>query len=207
MVRMRIHVFLAVPLLSLLLCSCASSGRKFTVDRDQLQLGSFTRDQAATFFGKPDRYMTRATTNGLFEIDHYAYSELSFGTVATRVLFLEFKDGKLNGYSYGSSFDADKTKFDAFSLDKLNAGVGKLTKADVLAMEGAPDGKVRCPSSARDVAAKCSPGTEIWSWLMVGKVAVNHPQATTGQELLVSFGPDEKVSDVEMKENHLPGPR
>jgi hypothetical protein len=45
----------------------------------------------------------------------------------------------LNAYFYWSSFKEDKTIFNPATMDKLKAGIAKLTKDEVAALVGKPD--------------------------------------------------------------------
>ncbi|HSY10418.1 MAG TPA: hypothetical protein VK840_05835 [Candidatus Dormibacteraeota bacterium] len=187
------------------LCSCASVGTKFRPpDVDTLQFGKMQTSDALTLFGKPHFMVKDTTADGSFEIYKYEYTKIVFGNVSQRVLLLEFKEGKLNGYFCWSSFKQDKSRFDPKAVDKLKAGTGKLTNSDVLALVGKPDGKALCPSTIVDFKERCAKNTEVWGWYMKDNISVWDPENIKITELFVSFDANSKVSDVESEETTEP---
>jgi len=201
---MKITKFFAIcgiclPLL--FLCSCASTGDKFTPpSTDQLELGKLTSADALMRFGKPRITGTRVTADGSFEIYKYVYAAADISAISQRVLLLEFKEGKLNAYYYWSSFEADKTKVDLKNMDKLKAGVGKLTKDDVVALAGKPNAKGYCPSTLSDFKDRCAKNTEIWGWLMTDNYSLwaLQPQKLKTVEMYVTFDSDGKIAGIDL---------
>ena len=184
-----------------LLCSCASFGDKFsTPPADRLEFGKLTPADAITLFGKPRLTATKITPDGSYEVYKYAYAQADISAVSSRVLLLEFKEGKLNGYYFWSSFNADKTKVNLQNVDKLKAGFGKLTKDDVMALMGKPDGKAICPSVLEDFKDRCTKNTEVWGWYMTDNVSLwtMGPQKVKTEELYVSFDNSGKISGVDL---------
>ena len=187
--------FAFVPLL--LFCSCAVVGHKFEAPSpDQLEFGKLTPADALAHFGKPLVKNESVTPDGSFEVYKYTYAENGVGAVNNRQLLLEFKDGKLNGYYFLSTFDKDKTKVDLTNVDKLKAGLGKLTRDEVTALAGRPNGKALCPTVLLDFKDKCDKNTEVWGWLMSDNINVWVPRRVKTSDLYISFGSDGKISGV-----------
>jgi hypothetical protein len=184
-----------VPLF--LFCSCAVVGHKFDAPApEQLEFGKLTPSEALTSFGKPAVKTDTTTKDGNFEVYKYTYAENNVGAINGRQLLLEFKEGKLNAYYFWSTFDKDKTKVDLASIDKLKAGIGKLTRDEVITLAGKPNAKALCPTILVDLKDKCDKNTEIWGWLMTDNINTWVPRKVKASELYVSFGPDGKLSGV-----------
>jgi hypothetical protein len=146
---------------------------------------------------------TKITSDGNFEIYKYVYSHADISAFSTRVLLLEFKDNKLNGYYYWSSFNADKTKVNLQNIDTLKMGMGKLTKNEVIALIGKPEGKALCPTMIRDFKDECSKNTEVWGWYMADNINLwaLTPQKIKTAELSVSFDSVGKISSVDLSDS------
>jgi hypothetical protein len=98
-------------------------------------------------------------------------------------------------YSW-SSFNEDKTKLDLKNLGKLRAGLGKLTKDDVLQMVGKPNSKALCPSMIDEFKEKCAKNTEVWGWYMRDRSGFN-PAIFNWSALYISFDASGNISSVE----------
>jgi len=163
-----------------------------------------TATEADSLFGKPTHLVTKTTTEGNFQIYKYDFAQANLAAVNTRVLLLEFKEGKLNGYFSWSSFSKDKSHFDSSAEAKLKTGVGKFTKDDVLALLGQPEGKALCPSIINDFKDKCEKNTEVWGWYMSDNISLWVRRDVKSAQLVVSFDSSGKVSGVELEENSNP---
>jgi hypothetical protein len=206
---MKIQKVFALLLLGtslMFFCSCATNvGTKFTLpDVDKLQLGKMQTSDALALFGKPTSTKSIVIPEGSYEFYKYDNAEIGFVVISERVLLLEFKDGKLNGYERWSSFDEDKTKVDLENLDKLKEGLGKLTKDDVLQLAGKPNSKAFCPSMIDEFKEKCTKNTEVWEWYMRDKSGFQ-PNAFDRSTLYILFDASGKISSVEV-ENDTPNP-
>lgn len=183
----------------LFLCSCASVGDKFAMPSDdKLELGKLTSSQATSFFGKPKLTATKLTTLGNFEYLKYNFSRVDISAVSTKQLVLEFKDDKLNGYYYWSSFHDDKTTVNVTNVNAIKMGFGKMTKEEVLQLLGKPYGKALCPSEITNFKDACEKNTEVWGWFMANNVSLWGPQNAGMAEVVVSFNNDGKVSAVDL---------
>jgi hypothetical protein len=77
------------------------------------------------------------------------------------VLQLEFRDGILNGWTYVSNFEEDRTLANPLLVARIQKAVhGKKDVWDVL---GPPAGKVLCPSLL--ALKECKDAAEVWSWI------------------------------------------
>ena len=198
---LKLFVFTAFFYPLILLCSCASYGDKFSAPpADRLEFGKLAPADAITLFGKPRLTTTKITPDGNYEVYKYTYAQADISAVSSRVLLLEFKEGKLNGYFYWSSFNADKTKVNLSDVDKLKAGFGKLTRDDVAGLMGKPDGKALCPSILADFKDRCAKNTEVWGWYMTDNISLwtLGPQKVKTEELYVSFDNSGKISGVDL---------
>ena len=178
------------------LCSCYTVGTKFTLpDTDKLQLGKLQLVDCITLFGKPTSTGIKTTAGASYVFYKYDDSLVRALSVSERVLLLEFKDGKLNGYFLWSSFNEDKTKVDMKNVDKLKAGVGKLTKGDVLNMVGKPNAKAFCPTMIDVLKEDCAMNTEVWGWYMRSESGAD-PAIFDLSQIYVWFDSSGKISSV-----------
>jgi hypothetical protein len=200
--QIKLILFLSGSLL--MLCSCASFGPDFHPNPAVLKLGQFKSSECIKLFGESNGTQYKTTSDGKYELVNYQYTKNILGSVNSRLLILEFKDGVLNAYEFSSSFDEDKTKADLQGADHLREGIGKLSQDDVTHALGEPDGKSLCPTTLSDYKDKCAKGTEIWAWFSTDKLKFgfsNHydEKATT---VYVIFDANGKVSDVQTEENN-----
>lgn len=185
----------------MLLSSCVGFGTKFDTPSDEiLALGKLTPTDALKQFGQPYGKTTKATKEGNYLTYSYYFAVNNFGTLSSRLLLLEFKENSLNGYYWWSSFKQDKTIVNQDNFGKLQAGIGKLTKADVLALAGKPNAKAHCPTLIAEFKEDCDKNTEVWGWYMQEQVAVGVAKTPKSLELTVAFDADGKVSSVETTE-------
>lgn len=182
------------------LCSCFTVGTKFTLPNpDKLQLGTLQPADCITLFGKPTSTESKTTAGASYVFYKYDDSLVRALSVSERVLYLEFKDGRLNGYFLWSSFNEDKTKVDMNNVDKLKSGVGKLTKGDVLNMVGKPNAKAFCPTMIYELKEDCATNTEVWGWYMRGESGAD-PANFDFSQIYVWFDTSGKISSVESGE-------
>jgi outer membrane protein assembly factor BamE (lipoprotein component of BamABCDE complex) len=176
-----------VVLLALGTCvACASVGRKFDFEnRTRLALGHTTKAQAIELLGEPRNKASLSNQDGNFEHFQYLYSYGDLGGAAARVLFLEFKAGVLNAYSYASGFEEDSTEFDYDASAKVTAGKSK--KQEVLKLLGEPTGKARCPSYQGDYVGKFKGATDIWLWAHTSKSKGLDKESIKSMNVFVSF--------------------
>ena len=186
------------------LCSCASFGPNFHPNPTALKLGQLKSSEYIKLFGEPNGTQYKTTLDGKYEIANYQYTQNTLGTVSSRVLVLEFKNGVLNGYEFASSFDEDKTKADLQSVDHLRDGIGKLSHDDVIKALGEPDGKSLCPSTLSDYKDKCAKGTEIWAWFITEKLKFGFSNHVDEKEtdVYIIFDVNGKIADVQTEENN-----
>lgn len=181
----------------MLLSSCVGFGTKFeTPSDDSLVLGKITPAEAIKQFGQPYGKSTKTVKDGSYLTYTYDFAVNSFGTVSTRVLVMEFKGNVLNGYYWWSSFKEDKTTVNQDCFAKLQAGIGKLTKTDVLALAGKPNGKADCPTLIADFKESCEKNTEVWGWYMQEQIDATGSKTPKILELTVTFDADDKISSV-----------
>jgi len=152
---------LAAVLASLTLASCATGPqhRSYT-DTTGLTIGKTTPDECREIFGQPKDTWDDTSGDGAFEIRRYVQLEEHDAKAFTRSLFVEFKDGVLNGYYSGSSFRKDRSTFSITNVGKIKWATS--TKDDVRLLLGDPQGVIRCPTRLLKGADCKSTGRETW---------------------------------------------
>jgi len=86
---------------------CMTVGNKFKSDVKWIRVGESTRNDIVKYFGRPFR---EGYDSGLetYTYGYYRYS--LFKEFRSKDLTIRFnKDGKINSYTFASSFDDDKT--------------------------------------------------------------------------------------------------
>ena len=158
----------------ILLCGCMTFGKPFkSKNISLLELGKIKNSEYKTIFGNPDKLSVEKNIEGNYEKAFYYHGGMTAGfDILSRMLYLEFKDGILNGYYYISEFKNDKSGFNPTNV--TNIEINKSTKSDALKILGNPTGKAKCPTTLYSSKEKCEPGDEIWSWgrLENGKHAI-----------------------------------
>lgn len=175
--------------------ACASVGRKFNYgNRSKLTIGKTTRAEALELLGKPSKSSSLSNKDGDFEHLQYMYGHGNLGGAAARVLFLEFRAGHLNAYSYASGFEEDSTEFDYDASAKIQAGTSR--KQAVLNLLGEPTGKARCPSYLGDYRDKFKGATEIWLWAYTSRTKGLNAKSMNSMNVFVSFDAQGVARDV-----------
>lgn len=178
-----------------------SSGRNFKYQSTQnLELGKTLSSEYRAMFGKPTSVEVRDTASGKYETANYSFAFISMGSIRVRDLDLEFRDGVLNGFSYLSSFDKDKTSANTFQVNRIQRGISK--KSDVLDLLGNPNGMGKYPSYLFDFKNISNEGIELWTWTMISKLSMFDAgsQELTVQTILIGFDHAGVVSDIETVE-------
>lgn len=199
---MLIRLF-SFPLLVCLLSACATGPQRHSfTDTAPLVLGKTTPEECRVLFGDPRS--TRAETGGEGRIEFYRYIRTSDrGAKAfSRALYVEFKDGVLNGYFSASSFPSDRSSFSTANLAKIEWAAS--TKDEVLQLLGKPAGTIRCPTTLWG-GSKCKrTGREIWVYEDLHPVPLLGPprvkNAFSGSAVLIVFDEHNLVTDMTSSE-------
>jgi len=191
--------------LVLLAGGCANVGEKFDATKARsLDLGSMHDTDFRAAFGDPRTDIKQSSDSGSFEEVTYLYAHADLSNAQARQLSLEFRDGVLNAFNYLSSFDEDKTTADTQKMESVKKGVS--TKTDVLAILGAPSGKVKCPTQMTDFVKYAKPGVaEMWCWAAFGSVSTFGDHSTNSTVIVVSFNPSGVATDVITQQQNSAG--
>ena len=110
-------------------------------------------------YGEPKETQDQTNAEGQTETFAYVKATDSDAQWYVRALFVEFKDGVLNGFWRGSSFHSDRSTFAVTNMAKIEFATS--TKDEVRELLGNPHGTMRCPSKLVGVDCKLT-GREIW---------------------------------------------
>ncbi len=182
-----------------LLCSCATIGHDFHPDLNAFALGKLKIEDCKRMLGEPVSESEKISVKERYEVLNYHFGQNALGSVRSRILIVEFKDGKLNAYVFTSSFDKDKTTVDLSKVDQLRNEVGKLTRDDIIAALGQPDGKALASSTLPDFKDQSTQGTEVWAWFVVDRISMPFvgSSPTKTAYIYVILDADGKVKDVQ----------
>lgn len=142
---------------------------------EQLEIGTFKRDDCEKLFGTPGTKQTLSGPNGNYDIWIYRFVAERSGMGRMKALIVEFKEGALNGYIFLSSFEGDRSTFAKTNMAKL-VFAGS-TKEQVQTLLGKPAGKVRCPTEIDLLKSTCGfPDREFWMYADFNAVALLFPR-------------------------------
>ena len=189
-----------LPFIAMFLSGCASVGQSFDYSKAQkLELGQLQFSNYQSVFGKPNATAEQTDNDAKFETARYTYAYANLGSANSRILVLEFKDGKLNAFVYLSSFDGEATPVPSDKVTQITKGVS--TKADVQKALGTPNGKALCPSLLGDFKDRCKGNSEIWTWQSISSVstfgAAYGGKGQNTMTLFVTFDANGIVSGIE----------
>lgn len=147
---MRRH---AVMVIILLLVTAGCAGRDFVRPQaDSLVLGKTTEGEIRERFGEPYREGTVIKNGETLKTLSYAYatggSSLAGGVTPSRAQGFYLRNGVLVGHEFTSSFDEDKTDFDAAKVPSIKKG--EATEAAVVSLLGKPQGAYVYPLIKRN---------------------------------------------------------
>ena len=111
-------------------------------------------------YGEPKETRNQTNVEGQNERFIYVKATDSDAQWYARALFVEFKDGVLNGFWRGSSFRADRSTFAVTNVAKIEFATS--TKDEVRQLLGNPHGMMRCPSKLAGAVDCKQTGREIW---------------------------------------------
>jgi hypothetical protein len=152
---------LSLALIAFSACTTAPAHRAYT-DTTGLIIGKTTPADCKAMYGEPKETKNQTNAEGQSETYVYVKATDSDAQWYARALFVEFKDGVLNGYWRGSSFHADRSTFAVTNVAKIEFATS--TKDEVRQLLGNPHGTMRCPSKlAANVNCKRT-GREIWMY-------------------------------------------
>ena len=169
-----------------------SYGKKFIYyPKMPIFLGNTTKSQILKFFGEP--YESKSFTNkdGVFERLYYLFMSssgfLGLGETRGRFFNLEFKESKLNGYSYISNFSEEGAELDEEMYKKISVGVSKDSIVKIL---GKPTGKSFCPSYLTYFNEICEDSNnckEIWLWSNISSPIFLDLRMMITEQLFIMF--------------------
>lgn len=163
---------LAILGLAALPACSVTLGRQFPAEnRPSLRIGVTTEPDLQQLFGEPA--FQRVLQSGDFEstIVGWAYGQSTSSSNKGHELHVETVDGVVNGWLFASSLQPDATDFDLNLASQLREGTSKLADAERLL--GAPDGRLRLPSSL------------LFDWF--GPMKVLRPPEPATQAIVYSF--------------------
>jgi len=188
------HLVLAV-MVAISCAACASVGRDFNYTNvPSLEIGSLKSEDYHDIFGKPRNVQMTVNSDGKFEDVRFIYAHANIASASSRVLDLEFRNGKLNAWLYISGFDEDRTAVDLAGTDKIKKNVS--TKSDVQALLGKPHGKAHCPSLLFDYKDRCH-AADIWAWGAVNKLVTLGRNPTETSTIYILFDDNSIVTEIE----------
>lgn len=150
----------------LALAACQSTDASFdAAGARALQVGVTTSAELRARFGEPDARQSERTAELASIVQHYRFARGSTAGGEAKSLAVELVDGRVRGWLFDSSFEADSTDFDLEASGALE--LGRTTRAEALALLGPPSGEMRLPSAlARALLGErvASGAQEVLAW-------------------------------------------
>jgi hypothetical protein len=130
-----------------------------------LELGQARGDFHGQSLGMLGAKRTEVGEDGKFETLAYKQIRVGFTTTEARIVLLEFRNDRLNGFHQLSELRGEKVPVDLRKVETVRAGIGTFGRDDVLATMGKPHGKALNPTHVASYRAHCATNvTEIWGW-------------------------------------------
>lgn len=177
-----------------MIAGCASQDLSFQ-DTAVLELGKTSETESEAIFGEPGEVTIHDNRDGSFKHVVYGYVIVRPFSLTdlneARTLCLEFRDGRLNAYSYKNTV-LQRSEIEALSFDSdryREIHVGSTTKAEVVEMIGRPHAMAKCPTFDDCFGDHCSNAAEVWMWNMLFQLDT--------RRLVVLFDSDGVVSDLD----------
>jgi hypothetical protein len=181
------------------LCACATTPQHHAYsDTSGLALGKTTVSEARSVYGEPTENDIQNGADGKVETFRYVQMAERWGKGCGRLLDLEFKDGVLNGYVFGSSFAEDKTSFAITNVAKIEWAAS--TKEEVAQLLGQPQGRIHCPTRLFGGSRCKITGREIWVYVNFDPVPLLTPgrvkRVLVGDICTITFDQHGLVTDI-----------
>jgi hypothetical protein len=128
--------------------SCITTGKNFSLEkknnRKLFLIGKTTKHQVFEELGTPETESLQTKHGLTTETFSWFFTVNTGPTHQRRSLYVEFKDNKVNAYSFTSSFAGDSTEFNEEVAKDIKKGATPKVIADSL---GYPTGEVNVPSN------------------------------------------------------------
>jgi hypothetical protein len=170
-------------ILAVLLAGACLLGADFgRPDPATITLGKTTEQEIRARFGQPGGQGVTQVGERLVTTLRYTYAEPRSAAVPVRTMTYSFHEGRLVGFDYVSSFEADRTGFDETAVKQIKRG--ESTRAQVLALVGKPTGQYIYPSPYATIPGR---HTDTYSSLHNEKLPPGNTIETTARLLTVTF--------------------
>lgn len=137
-------------------------GKNYHYDQNKkLELEKTTLDEALKRFGEPVERHEIKTSKGDYVFLRYYMSDIKFRSGKSRVTQLQFKNGVLFSYFYGSNYNKDNSNFNYKKSKTIKVGDNI---RDVVKKIGKPTGKGVCPLNTGKFAGFCRKGRYTYAW-------------------------------------------
>jgi hypothetical protein len=186
------RAWLVVVLVALAGAGCA--GRDFVrPGPETLSLGRTTEDEVWQRLGAPYQEGAVLKNGEMVKMTTYAFAAaggvpLVDGVTPARAMGFYFWRGVLVGHEFTSSFRDDHTNFDETRIGAIERG--RTSEAEVVALVGQPTGEYAYPM----VRGRDQRGLV---YLYVHTLSAPYRGQPYQQRLVVTLGPDRRVTDVE----------
>ncbi len=170
----------------------------FTQNKE-LNLEKTTLDEALKKFGKPVERHHIKTSKGDYVFLRYYMSDIKFRSGKSRVTQLQFKNGVLFSYFYGSNYNKDNSDFDYKKSKTIKVGDNI---RDVVKNVGRPTGKGVCPLNTGKFAGFCQKGKYTYVWIYLKNFGLKD-KASVANIFLVGVDKNYNVLEVKREKRDI----
>ncbi len=165
---------------------------------DRLKLNETTLDLVTEYFGTPSERYDINTSVAQYVVLRFYMANIKLFTGKARLTYMQFKNGVLNAYVYGSNYNRDKTKFDFQKAKEVKVGQ---SLEEITELIGKPTGKSNCPVNTGQFSGFCQKGKYTWLWFYAKKQGIVDLEHAKANAFLV--GVDKNGIAVEIERQRI----
>jgi len=190
---MKNAIFLLLVLTSILTAGLDFGGEYHYELNDKAKLRVTTLEKVLQKYGKPqERYDIKAGISE-YVILRYYMTDVDFFTGKGRGSLLEFRDGVLIAYLFGSNYDKDTSIFDFEATNTIKVGQHL---EEVIKKLGKPNGKSICPINAGHFRGFCKKGKYAYAWAYADRYGMMEESEMSIRAFLVSVDANGTVVEI-----------
>ena len=196
---MRRYIIGFFLLASLLHAGLVESGNEFNYKYNTyLKLNETTLDLVIEHFGKPSERYDINTSVAQYVVLRFYMADIKLFTGKARLTYMQFRNGVLNAYVYGSNYNLDNSKFDFSKAKKVKIGQ---SMDEIIELIGKPTGKSNCPVNTGQFSGFCKKGKYTWLWFYADNQGLLDADDVQGKIFLV--GVDKNGKAIEIEREHI----
>ena len=160
---------------------------------DRLKLNETSLEKVIKYFGKPSERYDINTSAAQYVVLRFYMADIKLFTGKARLTYMQFRNGVLNAYVYGSNYNRDHTKFDYKKAKHIKLGQ---SIEEISSYIGEPTGKSNCPVNTGQFSGFCKKGKYTWLWFYAENQGLLDAKNAQAQAFLVGVDADGKAVEI-----------